>query len=209
MPAWTPKAAAALVALICWAALGIRLSETYQGNGDLAASLWILARFFTILTIFAVAVAMTFAAFERRLSDFLLGGLALSIMLVGIVYVTLLEHLYHLQGTELLADNLMHKVAPVAMALFWFTCPPHGRLKWTAPLWWALFPIVYFAYALVRGATDGIYPYPFMDVGKLGYGQTLLNAAMIAAAFLVTGLVLVWLDRRVLGDKTLKPMARR
>ena len=208
MQAWIPKAAAALVALICWAALGIRLWETYDDNGDLLASLWILARFFTILTNFAVAVAMTLAAFEKRLSDFLLGGLALSIMLVGIVYVTLLQHLYHLQGAELLADNLMHKVAPVAMTLFWFTCPPHGGLKWTAPLWWSLFPIVYFAYALVRGSFDGIYPYPFMDVGKIGYAETLLNAAMIAAAFLITGLILVWLDRRVLGRKALASKAR-
>ena len=209
MRAWIPKAAAALVALICWAALGIRLWETYEDNGELLASLWILARFFTILTNFAVAIAMTFAAFEKRLSDFLLGGLALSIMLVGVVYVTMLQHLYHLQGMELLADNLMHKVAPVAMAIFWFTCPPHGRLKWTAPLWWSLFPILYFAYALWRGAIEGIYPYPFMDVGKIGYPQTLLNAAMIAAAFLITGLVLVWLDKRVLGRKALVSKARR
>ena len=204
-----PKAAAALVALICWAALGIRLWETYADNGDVLASLWILARFFTILTNFAVAVAMTMAAFEKRLSDFVLGGLALSIMLVGIVYVTLLQHLYHLTGAELLADNLMHKVAPVAMTIFWLTCPPHGRLRWTAPLWWSLFPIVYFAYALARGAVDGIYPYPFMDVGKIGLGQTLLNAAMIAAAFLVTGLALVWLDRRVLGKHALMSKAQR
>ena len=203
------RLAAALVALICWAALGIRLWETYEDNGDLLASLWILARFFTILTNFAVAVAMTLAAFEKRLSDFVLGGLALSIMLVGVVYVTMLEHLYHLTGAELLADNLMHKVAPVAMALFWLICPPHGRLKWTAPLWWSLFPIAYFAYALRRGAVEGIYPYPFIDAGQIGYGHTLLNAAMIAAAFLVSGLALVWLDRRVLGRKALKSKARR
>jgi hypothetical protein len=46
---------------------------------------------------------------------------------------------------------------------------------------------------------DGRYPYPFMDIGKLGVGPTLFNAAAIALAFIVAGLAMVWLDRRLLG----------
>ncbi len=197
MPAWMPRAVAALVALICWVALGVRFAVTNAGTGDALATLWILARFFTILTNLAVAVAMTMVALGKRPSDFVLGGLALAILLVGIVYIVLLQQLYHLTGGALFADILMHKVSPVAMALYWLAFAPHGRLRWKAPLWWGLYPIVYFAYALVRGAFDGLYPYPFMDVGKIGPGQTALNAAVIAAGFVVVGEALVWLDRRL------------
>ena len=194
-----PRFAAALVALICWAALGLRIAATDAGTHDLLATLWILARFFTITTNFAVAVAMTWQSLGKRLSDFLLGGLALAMLLVGIVYAVLLAKLYHLTGLALAADILMHKVAPVAVTLYWLAFAPHRRLRWTAPLWWSLYPIAYFAYALGRGAIDGHYPYPFMDVGKIGLGATLLNAAVIAAAFIVAGEGLVWLDRHVLG----------
>ena len=58
MRAWMPRAAAALVAIICWAALEIRLEETFADNGNLLGSAWILLRFFTILTNLAVVLVL-------------------------------------------------------------------------------------------------------------------------------------------------------
>lgn len=194
-----PRAAAALVALICWVALGVRFSLTYAETGDALSTLWILARYFTILTNFAVAVAMTMVALGRRLSPGVEGGLTLAILLVGVVYVLLLQKLYHLTGAALLADTLMHKVAPPAMAAYWLLFARRAPMRWSEPLWWSIYPLAYFAYALVRGAIEGVYPYPFMDVGKIGLGQTAVNAAGIAVAFLIAGAGLVWLDRRLLG----------
>ena len=194
-----PRAAAAVVALICWVALAVRFAVTYAETGDVLEALWVLARFFTILTNLAVAVAMTMVAFGKRISPGVEGGLMLAILLVGVVYVLLLQKLYHLTGAALFADTLMHKVAPPAMAAYWLLFAHHGPMRWTEPLWWSIYPLGYFAYALVRGAIEGIYPYPFMDVSKIGAGQTALNAAAIAAVFLVAGLALVWLDRRLLG----------
>jgi hypothetical protein len=41
-----------------------------------------------------------------------------------------------------------------------------------------------------------------MDLGKLGWTQTALNAAAIAIAFILAGLALVWIDRwRPLGSR--------
>ena len=48
----------------------------------------------------------------------------------------------------------------------------------------------------MRGATDGKYPYPFMDMSEIGAAQTALNAAAMAGAFVVAGLALVGIDRR-------------
>jgi hypothetical protein len=49
---------------------------------------------------------------------------------------------------------------------------------------------------------DGRYPYPFLDVGKIGWLQTALNAGGIAMAFILAGLLLVWVDRwRPLGSR--------
>ena len=48
MRAWMPRAAAALVAIICWAALEIRLEETFADNGNLLGSAWILLRFYEV-----------------------------------------------------------------------------------------------------------------------------------------------------------------
>ncbi len=196
---WMPRAAAAVIALICWVGLAVQFSATYRQNGDLAGTLWILLRYFTVITNLLVAIVMTWRALGGRVSPFVLGGSTLSILLVGIVYMTLLRGLVELSGGALLADTLLHKVSPVATALYWVLFAPHRQLNWRAALWWSLYPLGYFVYAIGRGAVDGRYPYPFMDVGKIGLGQTLLNGVLLAAAFIVAGLAIIWFDRGPLG----------
>ena len=190
-----PRAAAALVALICWAGLGLQLSVSYGETGNIFASAWIMLRFFTVFTNLAGAVAMTWLALGKRMSPLLLGGLTLAMLLVGVVYAVLLAHLFNHGGRELLADRLFHRAAPIATAIYWLAFVPHGRLRWTAPLWWSTFPLAYLGYALARGQLDGKYPYPFIDVGEIGWAQSALNSGGIAFGFIVTGLLLVWIDR--------------
>ena len=193
--------AAALVAIVCWAGLTVQFSASYQSHHHVVATLWILARFFTIITNLLLAVTMTGVAVGRRTSPLILGGLTIAILLVGIVYALLLQGLVHLSGIALVADVLLHKASPVLMALWWLFFAPRGQLKWNAPLWWALYPLAYFAYAIGRGSLDHIYPYPFIDVGKLGWLQTALNAGGIALAFILSGFALVWIDSwRPLGS---------
>jgi hypothetical protein len=195
------RVAATFVALICWAGLGLQFwaSFTFR-HYDLLLTLWTLARFFTIISNLAVAIAMTAVALGRRVSPLVLGGLTLAILLVGIVYRTLLAGLHPLNGLPLIANYLLHDVSPIAMAAYWLLFVPRGRLRWSAPWWWSLFPVAYFLYALCRGQLDHVYPYPFIDIGKLGWLQVALNAGGIALAFILAGFVLVWIDRwRPLG----------
>jgi len=48
---------------------------------------------------------------------------------------------------------------------------------------------------LTSRAAAGIYPYPFIDVARIGWARTMANAAGIAAAFLGAGFLFVALDR--------------
>ena len=192
-----PRAAAALIALVCWGGIALQFSATYAAQHIVLLTLWVLARFFTVISNFALAVAMTRLALGGRVSPFVLGGLTLAILLVGIVYLILLRGLHPLGGAALLANHLLHYVSPVAMAAYWLLFVPHGRLRWSAPLLWMLFPLAYFVYAIGRGMIDGRYPYPFIDVGKLGLAQTVINGLAIAACFIPFGLAVVWLDRRL------------
>ena len=197
-----PRAAAALVAIACWAGLAVQFSATYAEQHDAARTLWILARYFTIITNLIVALVMTAVATGRRVSPLILGGITLAILLVGIVYAFLLQHLYTMTGAAKVADVVLHKVTPLLMLLWWLLFAPRAKLRWNAPLWWAAYPLVYFIYAIARGLNDGKYPYPFLDIGHLGWLQTAINAAGIAAGFVIAGFLLVWIDRwRPLGSR--------
>jgi hypothetical protein len=196
-----PRAAAALVAIVCWAGLAVQFSATYANAHSAVATLWILARFFTIITNLLAAITMTGSAIGGWGSRFLVGGLRVGLLVVGVVYAVLLSGLHQLSGAALVADVLLHKASPALMALWWLLFAPRAKLRWNAPLLWGLYPVAYFIYALARGSIDGKYPYPFMDVAKLGWLQTALNAGGIALAFIIAGLLLVWIDSwRPLGS---------
>jgi hypothetical protein len=57
--------------------------------------------------------------------------------------------------------------------------------------------VLYTAWTLIHGALTGWYPYPFVDVIKLGYEQTLVNIVGLVVAFLSLDFVLVAIDRLI------------
>lgn len=155
-----------------------------------------MLRFFTILTNLLVAGIFTAlaAGLPRDLDPRLLAGLSLSIMLVGVVFRLLLEG----SAPSPLGSILLHRVTPVGVPAYWLAFVPKGRLRWRDPVLWTLYPLAYLAYVLGRGQLDGRYPYPFLDVARIGWSQMASNALAIGTSFLVTGLFVIWADH-ILG----------
>ncbi|WP_242125801.1 Pr6Pr family membrane protein [Sphingobium sp. Sx8-8] len=186
---------AGVVALTAAAGLAIQFHATFDQSGSVGGTLWVLARYFTIWTNAAVALAFAGVALGARVTARRIGGVTMAILLVGVVYGLLLRGLMSLSGGAVLADLLLHKLVPVLAVLWWIACAPKGKLRRSDPLWWAVFPGAYLPYALLRGAMEGTYAYPFINVARLGIGQVLLNALTIAAGFLIAGYALLWMDR--------------
>jgi len=62
-----------------------------------------------------------------------------------------------------------------------------------------VYPIGYAFYALLRGVVDGFYPYPFVDVGQIGYPRALLNIAGLSLAFVLGSALVIGAGRRMAG----------
>ncbi|MGH7562867.1 MAG: Pr6Pr family membrane protein [Gemmatimonadota bacterium] len=90
-----------------------------------------------------------------------------------------------------MVDVLLHDVMPVLFLVYWWLIVPKRGLPWTRVSIWALYPLGYFLYALGRGAVSGLYPYPFIDVGALGYGPVLLNATWVLVGFVILAMLLI------------------
>jgi len=190
------RTAAGFISLIAWTGLVIQLRATFGQTGSVFQSLWTILLYFTVLTNFLVAIVMAGIALGIRAfrSATLLGGSTLAIILVGVTYSLLLHGLLHLSGGAKLANIIMHYVVPVFVPLYWLVFSPKGELKRRDPLLWSIFPLAYLPYALVRGAIEKKYPYPFIDLAKLGWPDTLLNATAIAIGFLVAAFAMLALD---------------
>jgi len=52
-------------------------------------------------------------------------------------------------------------------------------------------------YSLIHGAVTGYYPYPFINVGNLGYDKVFINMGVLVLVFLGLGLALIGIDRRM------------
>lgn len=193
----TARAAAGVIAFIGLVGLSVQLSAVIDQVGSAAGAIWVMLRFFTILTNVIAAAMFTGIAFGQPAfrSQSLLGLMTLSILFVGAVYVLLLRGLVELSGGAATANLILHYLVPGLALLFWLLFAPKGTLKWRDPVLWAIYPLAYFAYALVRGASDGKYPYPFMDIPKVGWTSAVTTVAIILVAYLLIGTVFVWLGR--------------
>jgi hypothetical protein len=158
---------------------------------------WDMARYFTILTNLLVAVSLVMVARppRGRVPFVWLAALTLSMVMAGAVYHLLLSDLVTFTGIGWWADHGLHTAGPIAIALWWLAFAPKRQLALRHLPGLALWPAVYGAYALVRGAVDGAYPYPFVDLGALSPVTVAMNLAGLLCAFVLGGAVMIAIGR--------------
>lgn len=198
----------ATVAVVGWFGLALQLVLLIINMGAKGAApaeaVWRFFAYFTLLTNILVAVSLTARAvapaspagrfFAHPVAE---AAVLMPILLVFVIYVTVLQGLWQPQGAQLLADLILHYFVPLAFLAYWLLFVPHGGLAPQNIAAWLIYPLAYGPYALGRGALDGFYPYPFIDVPALGYPRVLLNIALLVAAFAVAGLLLIAADRAI------------
>jgi hypothetical protein len=206
-PPLVARAAAGLVAALAWLGLAILytlVAADASRSGTLLASTVSYFSFFTNLTNLLVAVGLGCWAMapRSRLGAFFgrpatTTAIALYIVVVAVVYTLVLRRLWNPVGWMKVADVLLHDVVPAACVACWALLLPKGGLRWTAAFKWLAYPAAYFAVTLVRGALGARYPYPFLNVARLGYGRVLANGGVLLVVFLLLGWGFVALDRRL------------
>ena len=117
--------------------------------------------------------------------------------ITGVVFALLLSGLQEdLQTTIPWVDFVVHKLMPVVLVADWLVDPPRHRLpRWTV-LAWLSYPLAWFGYTLVRGEAVDWYPYPFVDVSRIGYDGVLGRSIVLVIGFAAAGAALLWLGNR-------------
>ena len=128
-------------------------------------------------------------------------------VVTGIVYNLLLRGVELPQGSTVAWSNeILHVVAPVYLLLDWIFAP--GRVPLAARKIWPvlIFPILWVAYALIRGpfviddvyGNDFWYPYPFLNpvTSANGYLSVTFYVILIAAVIGLVAAGVLWISRR-------------
>lgn len=198
------RIAAVIFACIALFALGLELWLSLQTTGAQGLS-WgrSTLRFFTSFTIQAnILVVLMLLAFALRpkieewtVHPFERSAIASYIAVVAVAYLLTLRDLRGSQGAQWLADVLAHYLVPLGYLAFWLVVMRKAGLRWYDPLLWLIYPLFFLAFVLIHGRFTGFYPYPFIDVSKLGWGGMALNALGIMTVFLVSGYVVLVISR--------------
>ncbi|MET9546998.1 Pr6Pr family membrane protein [Streptomyces sp. NPDC006627] len=171
--------------------------------------------YFTVQSNLLVAVVLGLSARRawrghRPLPPWVTGGTLLFIATTGLVYHLVLANgpggfsmtgdAASMAGWHSYANQLLHTVTPIGVALDWLLLTRPGGLRPRHAALWLLYPVAYLTFALTRGAlmpptSPARYPYPFLDVDAHGYAGVLTNALTLGAAFYALALLTITLDR--------------
>lgn len=86
-------------------------------------------------------------------------------------------------------NEVVHVVLPLYLAVEWVLHRGRSRLPTSVIGFGLIYPLAWVIFSLVRGATDGWYPYDFLDPDTAGWGGTAAYVVGIAVfiTLLVTG----------------------
>ena len=215
MPTHRARQLAAAIAIIAGVAvvsqLGLNFARAVEKGTPLFMVPIDLFGYFTIWS--NTLVALVTARFARGGDNrglgapWLLAAAVVYILVVGAVYNLLLAPYNPQVGVRKLLDLVFHSVIPIAYPLWWLTQVSRGQLAWNTLLPALAFPLAYCAAAMTKGAMTGKYAYFFIDIGRFGVAQVLINIAGLAALYAVLMAVVIAFDRRgsniVAGDPVL------
>ena len=192
------------------ALLGLQFSLTIPARmatgASLTSSIIFYFSFFTILSNIGVMVTYLAALtdwgwllwFRRHQTKTMF---AVLIFIVMLVYHFLLAGIWAPVGLFKLADVGLHYAVPLIYLMWWASMSRSETLKLSAINAMMVPPLVYIIYVLVRGQLTGLYPYPFIDVGALGFQRVIVNALGLYAVTAVMMALFIAIDRALVKLK--------
>lgn len=199
-----------LCALLTWSALITQyvLIVTSGEHASFAAANVYFFGFFTILTTILVAFAfsapfLSQASALRRVFDrpAVRAAIALYILVVAVVYHLMLADIHNPEGLNALTNIALHTLIPALYIFDWVIFAVKRPLLFSKIPYWVIYPMVYGMFNIGRGMMTGFYPYPFIDIDKLGAAAVAINMAGFTALYAVGAAVFI-----VLGKMLSKPM---
>jgi hypothetical protein len=201
MPTRTPPLLRALrlaFALLTLAAIGWQLVLHLRAGHDPVNFFSYFTNLSNLLAALVLLAAASSLAFTQQPGfDLLRGAAAVQMALVGLVFGALLRDA-DLGDLRPWVNTVVHMVMPVVVVADWLLAPPRSRLRPRHLAAVLVFPALYLAYTLTRGALVGWYPYPFLNPARVGGpGGVALYAAGITLGFVVVGGLLFALGNRL------------
>ena len=138
------------------------------------------------------------------------GGVTMAILITGVIYHILLAPITEPEKYWTVRNFLVHYIVPWGLVLDTLVFDAKKAYRLREPLYWSLFPLSYFAFALLNGlvlklaipgAKDSPFAYFFINVNKFGWNKVMINVLVISAGYIAVG-YLLYLLKKFIGRKS-------
>jgi len=160
---------------------------------------------FTIQSNVLVSLVFTFNLFilvknkpENKLLLHSKNAILIYMIMTGLTYYLILSGgTYY--GPRIITNIILHYLIPIMVIVNWIFFEEKKSYRYINIIYWLLFPIIYCALSLIRGAIDGFYPYFFLNpkgnipdgVGSIGKVVIIIIGLIFLFAFFSLFLIVV------------------
>ena len=128
-------------------------------------------------------------------------SVSLCIMVTFLVFHFMLAQYIILPKVQ---NRLVHYIVPLLTQAEWLLLANKNGLGLADALLWMLLPLAYMIFICLRAAlcgnipySESPWPYPFMDMGKLGFGRWLRNILLLMVGFGLLGAAYVGIAKLI------------
>ncbi|RKS87783.1 hypothetical protein DES39_1026 [Orbus hercynius] len=156
--------------------------------------------FFTVLSNIMLAVSCAVLACKPTCDRTWFNVIRLNgivgVMITMLVYNVMLRGIHKPPSLLLaFANESLHVVIPLLGLLTWLLYGPFMRINLKVVSYVFLSLLGYGLYIFIRGHLTGQYPYPFINVNRIGYEKSLMTAGMVAMLFFILVMLLAVIER--------------
>ena len=186
---------AAAIGLTALIALALQTTINLDRDGSPLVSFVLLLRYFTIWSNLAAGLILLWVGAGRHAGERVLFALATALSVVALVYRALLSADHDPVGLDWWTNLAFHTLIPASAIAWWIAWSDRAHLTWRSLPLVTPAPVAYTLFALANGAATGFYPYFFLDLPALGWGQLVFNITGLALFFVLMGVLLLGLRR--------------
>lgn len=189
------RISAVIIGATALVALALQTTINLDRDGSPLVSFALLLRYFTIWSNLAAGAILLWVALGRHAGERVLFALATALSVVALVYHALLAADHDPAGLDWWTNLAFHTIIPASAIAWWIAWSDRAHLTWRSLPLVTPAPVAYTFFAIGYGAVSGFYPYFFLDLPVLGWGQLLLNITGLALFFVAMGALLLGLRR--------------
>lgn len=176
--------------------LYVSFGRTNDTKWDWASAFTHESNFFVGI-LFLAGVVLSAGILSSPRWDALRGAAVVYLVIVFFVYGFLIREFDNpFTTTRHWTHTVLHQLMPLVVVMEVLLHPFFHRIPWRTALLWVVYPAIYFAYSMIRGAYVDWYPYDFIDPDEVGgYDGVAMYAVGILAGFVGVSLLVAALSR--------------